>query len=138
MEKRIENTVNKANKTLGFVRRNLSDCITPVKAAAYTTIVRLVLEYSSTVWDPRLARDTHALGQVQRRAARFVHRNYSERTPVSMDQSLGRESLQYRRLVDMLTMVFTIRHGLVDVNLEFVQLNDSHTSEMQTPWIWNR
>ena len=44
-------------------------------------MVRPVLEYSSTVWDPHLARDTHALEQVQRRAARFVHRNYSERTP---------------------------------------------------------
>ena len=50
----IDNTVNKANKTLGFVRRNLSDCSAPVKSAAYTTIARPRLEYSSTDWDPTI------------------------------------------------------------------------------------
>ena len=47
--KHIESTVNKANKTLGFIRRNLGYCTTLVKSAAYTTLVRPVLEYSSTV-----------------------------------------------------------------------------------------
>ena len=62
--KHIDDTVNKANKNLGFVRRNLSDCSAPVKSAAYTTIVRPILEYSSTVWDPHHNRDIHNLEQV--------------------------------------------------------------------------
>ena len=45
-----------------------------MKAAAYTAVVRLVLEYSSTDFDPHQASDVHNLEQVQRRAARFVHR----------------------------------------------------------------
>ena len=62
MEKRIENTVNKANKTLGFVRRNLSDCITPVKAAAYTTIVRLVLAQQAKNIGPTWALNGYLYG----------------------------------------------------------------------------
>ena len=130
-KKHVENT---AKKTLGFVWRNLSDCTAPVKSAAYTTMVRPVLEYSYTVWDSHLARDTHALEQVQRRAARFVHRHYSERTPgcvTNMVQSLGWESLKYGRFVDWLSMLFKIQRGLVDVNAEFVQLNDSRTKGSQ-------
>jgi hypothetical protein len=37
---------------MGFIRRNLTDCTKPVKAAAYTTMARPTLEYASTVWDP--------------------------------------------------------------------------------------
>ena len=47
--KHIDDTVNKANKILEFVRRNLSDCSAPVKSAAYTTMVRPRLENSSTI-----------------------------------------------------------------------------------------
>ena len=61
----------KANKTLGFVRRNLSECTFQVKCVAYTTLVLPRLEYSSTVWDPHLTSDVHTLEQVQRRAARY-------------------------------------------------------------------
>ena len=77
-KKHIDNTVNKANRNLGFIRRNLGDCTAAVKAAAYSMLVRLVLEYSSTVWDPHQSSDIHNLEQVQRRAARFVHHNYTE------------------------------------------------------------
>ena len=79
--KHIDNTVSKANRTMGFIRRNLRDCTKPVKAAAYTTMTRPTLEYASTVWDPHSSAETHKLEQVQRRAARFVHNNYyTERT----------------------------------------------------------
>ena len=107
--KHIDDTVNKANKTLGFVRRNLSDCSVPVKSAAYATMVRPRLEYSSTVWDPHHNRDIHNLEQVQRRAARFVNHNYTgERKPgcvTNMIRSLGWESLQHRRYINRLTML---------------------------------
>lgn len=74
-KKHIDTTVNKANMTFGFVRRNLSDCSPAVKSAAYTTMVRPGIEYSSSVWDPHMTKEIHSLEQVQRRAARFVHRN---------------------------------------------------------------
>jgi hypothetical protein len=47
-----DQTIGKASKTLGFLRRNLGRCTTKTKATAYTTLVRPVLEYASPVWDP--------------------------------------------------------------------------------------
>ena len=122
--------MNKANKTLGFVQRNLSDCSAPVKSAAYTTMVRPRLEYSFVVWDPHHNGDIHNLEQVQRRAARFVNLNYTERTPgcvTNMIQSIGWESLQHRRYINRLTMLFKIQHGIIDISPDLVQLNDHRT-----------
>ena len=132
--KHIDDTVNKANKTFGFVPQNLSDCSAPVKSAAYTTMVRPRLEYSSTVWDPHHNRDIHNLEQVQHRAARFVNRNYTERTPgcvTNMVQNLGWESLQHRRYINRLSMLFKIQYGAIDISPEFVQLNDQRTRGSQ-------
>ena len=41
-----------ANRTLGFLRRNLYSCPPDVKEAAYKGLVQPVLEYGSSVWDP--------------------------------------------------------------------------------------
>ena len=50
--KHIANTTTKANRTLGFIKRNMKDCKTSAKAAAYKTLIRPTLEYASVVWDP--------------------------------------------------------------------------------------
>ena len=42
---------NKANKTLGCIKRNLHSCPERVKAHAYTSD-RPILEYGSAAWDP--------------------------------------------------------------------------------------
>ena len=48
----IRNVCYKANRTLGFLRRNLFSCPQDVEEAAYKSLVRPILEYGSTVWDP--------------------------------------------------------------------------------------
>ena len=80
-DKHVDATTSKANKTLGFIRRNLGNCTKQVKSTAYTAMVRPTLEYSSPVWDPTPSPLIHKLEQVQRRAARFVHADYTDRTP---------------------------------------------------------
>ena len=42
----------KANRSLNFLRRNLSKCSSNVKQNAYITIIRPLLEYAACVWDP--------------------------------------------------------------------------------------
>ena len=43
----------KANRTLGFLRQNISSCPKDVKEMAYKAgLVRPILEYASLVWDP--------------------------------------------------------------------------------------
>ena len=75
----IRNVCSKANRTLGFLRRNLFSCPQDVKEAAYKSLVPPILEYGSTVWDPHCNGLNDEL-DVQKRAARFVTRNYSYET----------------------------------------------------------
>ena len=48
----INNMTAKANISLGFIRRNLSNCPKNVKDQAYKSLVRTHLECCATVWDP--------------------------------------------------------------------------------------
>ena len=50
----VSNVCTKANRTLGFLRRNLYSCPQEVKEAAYKGLVRPVLDYGSSVWDPQV------------------------------------------------------------------------------------
>ena len=68
----IRNVCSKANRTLGFMRRNLFSCPQDVKEAAYKSLERPILEYGSTVWDPLCNGLNDELENVQKRAARFV------------------------------------------------------------------
>ena len=61
-------------RTLGFLRRKLFSCLQDVKEAAYTRLVRPILEYGSSVWDPHCNGPNDELENVQKRAARFVTR----------------------------------------------------------------
>jgi hypothetical protein len=48
----IDSITNKANRTLGFLRRNLKISSISIKEQAYKTLVRPLVEYASPVWDP--------------------------------------------------------------------------------------
>jgi len=43
----IDKIVDKGNKTLRFICRNLKDCTKLVKSAAYTAMVRSTVEYQT-------------------------------------------------------------------------------------------
>ncbi len=59
--------IKKANKTLGFLRRNLWFCNKEIKTATYEMLVRPSLEYSSVVWDPYYRNDIQKVEMTQRR-----------------------------------------------------------------------
>ena len=71
-ESHINNICGKANKTLGFLRRNLNIGSTSDKEQVYKSLVRPSLEYACSVWDPHLKSDINKIEMVQRRAARYV------------------------------------------------------------------
>ncbi|PFX15469.1 putative RNA-directed DNA polymerase from transposon X-element [Stylophora pistillata] len=48
----IDMKTNKANRTLGFLKRNLGKCPESIKELSYKSLVRPHLEYARTVWDP--------------------------------------------------------------------------------------
>ena len=72
----VNNICGKANRTLGFLRRNLNVGSTSVKENAYKTLVRPTLEYASTVWDPYHQKDIQQLEMVQRRGARYASNRF--------------------------------------------------------------
>ena len=76
----VGNIWTKANRTLGFLRRNISSCPRDVKEMAYKGLVRPILEYASPVWDPSGKTLQDELEKVQNRAARFVTGNYNFET----------------------------------------------------------
>ena len=114
--KHMDQTVKKANSTLGFLRRNLRVSNEETKSAAYFSMVRPILEYSSTIWSPYTKDYIHKIEMVQRRAARYVTNRYRNTSSVtSMIEHLEWESLEARRAKHQLTMLFKIIHDLVDI-----------------------
>ena len=124
----IDNITNKANQTLGFLKRNLRVSSPTIKATAYKTLVRPLLEYSSTVWDPHTRENVNKVEAVQRRAARYCANNYQKTAGVSaMIRQLNWTSLENRRTIARLAMMYKIVNGLVaipkDVYLTPIQHN---------------
>ena len=118
-EPHCTSVANKSNGTRMFLQRNLSNTPRQIKIQCYVTLVRPILEYASTVWDPHTQTSINRLEMVQRRYARFVHGDYSRTSSVTpMLADLGWEPLAERRAKAKAAMMFRIRHDLVDIKLD--------------------
>ena len=96
--------IQKANKILGLISRNFHHCPLHIKSQCYTTLVRPILEYACSVWDPHHQIDIELLEKVQKRAARFVTGNYTwEHGNSDLNlKTLGWDTLQERRIRNQL------------------------------------
>ena len=98
----------KANRTIGFVKRNLNIVNSDIKEKAYTALVRPTVEYASSVWDPHLQKDTciHKLEMMQRRSARYVTNRHNSTSSVeTILQQLKWPTLDERRKKARLTLI---------------------------------
>ena len=75
----IDRITGNANRTLGYIRRNIKTKNQKVRETAYNTLVRPQLEYSAPVWDPSSKDKRLQLEKIQRRAARWTTSNYDTR-----------------------------------------------------------
>ncbi len=83
LSQQCKETAGKANRMLGFLKRNFSfknkDIILPL----YNSLVRPHLEYAVQFWSPHLAKDKAKLEAVQRRATKMIpslrNKSYEER-----------------------------------------------------------
>lgn len=115
----IHRITSSANKQLGFIRRNLYSCTKELKQTAYTSLVRPLVEYSSSVWDPHQANLINKIEMVQRRAARFVMNDYKRDSSVTkMIKDLDWCSLKDRRTANRLTNLQKARHGLLPLPVD--------------------
>ena len=114
----IHKVICKSNRTLGLLRRNLWNYKLEVKETAYKCLVRPQLEYACAVWDPHFKYDIYNIEMVQRRAARFVCRDYRREAGVvsSLLEKLGWQTLQEHRKAARLTLFYKIfnKHVAVD------------------------
>ena len=113
----VTNIINKASKFLGLCQRNLKHCPQRLKELAYSSLVRSTLDNCASIWDPYLAAEKRKLETIQRRAARFVTRDYYNTTCVaSLLSRLEWRTLEERRRRARLTLLFKIKHNLVDID----------------------
>ena len=112
----IDNITKSANQTLGFLKRNIRAHNKDLKSVAYKTMVRPQLEYASTVWSPHTDTDIQKVEAVQRRAARWVYRNYSYTSSViAMMKDLNWRPLGQRCIDSRLIMLYKVTYDLVAI-----------------------
>ena len=129
LDTHVSNICTKANRTLGFLRRNLYPCPQDVKKAAYKGLVRPVLEYGYFVWDPQSVVLQGELESVQKRPVRLVTGNYNYET-WSMPDILGhlkRISLKIRRKDNRLILLYKDLKGKTSLLTDGVE-------EITTRW----
>ena len=116
----INETANKCNRKLGFLKRNLRGSPTRLKETAYLSLVRSSAEYGGAIWDPHTLTSIDKLERVQRRAARWVC-GYGPREEVSVSSLLNQlkwPPLSRRRKDQRLTLLFKIVNGEVGITPE--------------------
>ena len=119
-----------AQQTLGVIRRNLNQCPTHIKSIAYTTLVRPILEYASASWDPHCLKHIKTLERIQRQAARFCTHNYSREpgTVTQLFKDLQWDTLQTRRKIKRLSIIYKMEHNLIDIPLDHYIQHNTRTS----------
>ena len=114
----IDRITGNANRTFGYIRRNIKTKNQKVRETIDNTLVHPQLEYSAPVWDPSSKDKTHQLEKKTRRAARWTTSNYDTRSSVSaILNQLGRRTLEQRRADARLCLFYKIVYGLVAVPL---------------------
>ena len=111
-----------ANRSLGFIKRNVKTKSSKVREMAYQTLVRPQMEYASTIWDPHTKRNTYKVEMVQRRAARWTMNDYARTSVSSLLHELDSQTFEERRSVARLCLFYKVVNGLVAVPLpDYIQ-----------------
>ncbi|MES9904902.1 MAG: reverse transcriptase family protein [Sedimenticola sp.] len=113
----IHNVTSKANRTLGFLRRNLAFAPRSTRDVAYKTLVRPQLEFASCIWNPYTETDISKVEKIQRTAARWCCRRWRNRSHVGeMLEDLSWPTLAQRRDNSSLVFFYKIHNGLVEID----------------------
>ena len=110
----VSKVAAKGNRTLGFIKRNITAPSEDTKVLAYKALVRPAMEYASTVWSPHQKILKQRVEMVQRRAARYVKGKFKRENCVTeMLENLEWETLEQRRLKARVTMGYRIVHNMI-------------------------
>ena len=118
----IDGMVSRALGMLGFVKRSTSDfrSVSAIRLL-YCSLVRPLLEYASSVWNPYYACHIHKIEQVQRRFLRYLSFKANINPPDDfhydydmLQNRFSLETLRLRRNQRDLKQFFKILNSLVD------------------------
>ena len=82
-QQHINRITSNANRTLGFLKRNITVKNPGVHEAAYQTLLRPQAEYASTIWSPYTKQGISKVEMVQSSAMRWALNNYSPHSSVT-------------------------------------------------------
>ena len=125
--KPIKCICKRASSTLAFIRRSTHFCTRKIRADAYCTYMRPILEYVAFVWSPHTNTNIYKLESVQRSAARYVMSDFDRYSSVSeMLSTLQWDSmkLKNRRDNQSLLILYKLINGLTDVQISECMVNN--------------
>ena len=123
-KKHIEEKVKKSKTVLNMLRRNLLFAPKSVKAKAYISTVRPIIETASICWSPSADKYKKMIEGVQHSAAQFVANyypkkgKYEEYSISKLIKELGWTPLEERRNQAKLIMAYKILNNKVILNPE--------------------
>ena len=126
---------NKSNFMLSFLERNLSGCPSKVKENCFNALVRPILEYSCSAWDPYRQNQIDKLELINKRAARFITGNYTREHGNTHKnfETLGWCSLRERRLKAKLTLFYKIQSNLIHIPRDDLKPNPRKSDKYLIP-----
>ena len=85
---------------------------------------------SSASWDPHCLKHIKTLERIQRQAARFCTHNYSREpgTVTQLFKDLQWDTLQTRRKIKRLSIIYKMEHNLIDIPLDHYIQHNTRTS----------
>lgn len=112
-DKHIQLQVNKANQTVGIIRRTFKHLDYKSFSLLFKALVRPHLEYASSVWSPYKKKDIEAIENVQRRATKMLPKlkdiPYEDRL-----KHLKLPTLRFRRLRGDMIETYKIMNNIYD------------------------
>ena len=133
----INNITANANKTLGFLKRNLQINSQHIKEHTYKALIRPKLEYCSSVWDPHQHNQINQIEKTQRRAARYTTNRYHNTSSVQdMIDNLNWPTLQTRRTRTRLIVFYKIVHQHIAIDHSQILQRTDHRTRQAHPYTY--
>ena len=127
--KYIDITTRKANQTFGFLKRNIRVHNKAINSVAYKTLVRLQLDYTSTVWYSYTTTDVNEVEADQRRAARWATRDYRYTSSVTaMLKDLNWGPLDQLCIDSRLMVMYKVTYDLVAIPASLYLVRNTRAS----------